>query len=133
MGHLRGQGLKLALVSNIMLYEVEIVDRLGLRPLLDAVVLSCEVGVRKPDPPIYLAAAERLSVAPAACVFVGDGMSRELSGARAVGMTAVRIERSQRDEDEERDEIYDARVETLAEWAAWLAAQQSAEGSGTAR
>jgi FMN phosphatase YigB (HAD superfamily) len=38
-------------------------------------------------------------------------------------MTAVRIERSDRDEDEERDDVYDARVSTLAELADWIRAR----------
>ena len=120
---LRRRSVKTALLSNIFSYETEIVDRLGLPALLDALVLSCQVGICKPDPRIYLEAAERLSVNPSECVFVGDGMNRELSGARAVGMTAVRIERSDRDEEEERDDVYDARVSTLAELADWIRAR----------
>lgn len=119
---LRERGFSLGLVSNIYPYETTIIDRFGLRQMFDAVVLSCEIRVRKPDPRIYLGAAERLSLEPPECVFVGDGMSRELSGARAVGMTAIRIDRSQRDDDQNRDEAYDARVETLPELIDWLAA-----------
>lgn len=59
--------------------------------LVDVLVFSCEVGLRKPDPAIYLAASDRLGVTPADCLYVGDGSYRELSGAAAVGMTPVRI------------------------------------------
>jgi putative hydrolase of the HAD superfamily len=120
LAELRRTSYKLGLVSNIFAYEMDIIQRLGLRPLLDAVVLSCDIGTCKPDPGIYLAAAVQLAVAPAECVFVGDGMSGELSGARAVGMTAVRIDRSVRDEGEERGDAYDARVTTLPELLEWL-------------
>lgn len=122
---LRERGFRLGLVSNIYPYETTIIDRFGLRQILEAVVLSCEMRVRKPDPRIYLAAAQRLSLEPRECVFVGDGMSRELSGARAAGMLAVRIDRSQRDDDQDRDEAYDARVETLPELLAWLEAREA--------
>ena len=64
--------------------------------LMDAEVFSCEAGVRKPDPAIYLLAADRLGVEPAACLYVGDGSYGELRGAREVGMTAVLV----RDPDE---------------------------------
>lgn len=64
--------------------------------LVDVEVFSCEIGLRKPDPEIYLAAAERLGVEPAACLYVGDGAYAELSGAARVGMHAVLI----RDADE---------------------------------
>ena len=50
-------------------------------------------------------------------------MSRELSGARAVRMAAVRIDRSPRDEDEEREEACDARVRTLPVLVEWLRAR----------
>jgi putative hydrolase of the HAD superfamily len=60
-------------------------------PLLDATVFSVEVGRCKPDPLIYLEACRRLRVAPQECLYVGDGGSRELTGAAAVGMTAVRL------------------------------------------
>lgn len=59
--------------------------------LIDVRVFSCEVGLRKPDPAIYLAATEGLGVAPAACLYIGDGSYRELTGAAASGMTPVRI------------------------------------------
>jgi putative hydrolase of the HAD superfamily len=59
--------------------------------LVDAEVFSCEVGLRKPDPEIYLRACGELGVEPTACLYVGDGAYGELSGASAVGMRAVLI------------------------------------------
>ena len=59
---------------------------------IDVEVFSCESGLRKPHPEIYLAAAERLGVEPARCVYVGDGSYGEMRGAAAVGMTPVLIE-----------------------------------------
>ena len=45
--------------------------------------------MQKPDSCIYLEAANRLGVAALDCVFVGDGGSNELEGARRVGMKAI--------------------------------------------
>jgi len=59
-----------------------------IRSLFDEVVISAEVGLHKPQPEIYLLAAERLGVAPADCVFVDD-LRENCAGAEAVGMTAV--------------------------------------------
>lgn len=59
--------------------------------LIDVEVFSCEVGLRKPEPEIYLATTERLHVEPNACLYVGDGSYAELSGASSVGMYAVLI------------------------------------------
>jgi putative hydrolase of the HAD superfamily len=59
--------------------------------LIDVEVFSCEVGLRKPEPEIYLTATERLHVEPNACLYVGDGAYAELTGASSVGMHAVLI------------------------------------------
>jgi len=59
--------------------------------LIDAEIFSCEVGLRKPEPEIYLLACERLGVDPARCLYVGDGAYAELSGAASVGMHALLI------------------------------------------
>jgi putative hydrolase of the HAD superfamily len=59
--------------------------------LIDVLVFSSEVGMRKPDAEIYLSATEGLGVPPSACLYVGDGSNRELSGAAAVGMHPVLI------------------------------------------
>jgi epoxide hydrolase-like predicted phosphatase len=58
------------------------------RALFDAIVISAEVGLHKPQPGIYLLAAQRLGVAPQECVFVDD-LRENCAGAVAVGMTAV--------------------------------------------
>jgi putative hydrolase of the HAD superfamily len=72
-----------------------------LTAFVDVEVFSSEVGLRKPDPAIYLAASDRLAVDPVACLYVGDGAYGELSGAAAVGMTAVLV----RDPDETPGEM----------------------------
>ena len=45
----------------------------------------------KPDRRIYQMACERLGVSPEACLYVGDGGSKELTGASDSGMQAVLI------------------------------------------
>jgi putative hydrolase of the HAD superfamily len=59
--------------------------------LLDAMVFSVEQGVTKPHPRLFLTACRLLGVSPHQCFYVGDGGGRELSGARATGMTAIRL------------------------------------------
>ncbi len=54
-------------------------------------MFSIVIGRRKPHPSLYLAACERLGIATSEAVYVGDGGSKELSGARAVGMPAIRL------------------------------------------
>ncbi|GAA3120759.1 putative hydrolase of the HAD superfamily/hydrolase [Kribbella aluminosa] len=56
--------------------------------MFDDIVISGEVGLRKPEPEIFLLAARRLNLKPEECVFVDD-LQLNVDGARAVGMTAI--------------------------------------------
>jgi putative hydrolase of the HAD superfamily len=84
-------GLPTALVSDCGPELPLIMSTLPVAPLLTTCVYSVEVGVCKPHPRMYLTACARLGVAPEDCLYVGDGGGRELSGARALGMTAVQL------------------------------------------
>ncbi|MFO7676148.1 MAG: HAD family hydrolase [bacterium] len=86
-------GYALGLVSNCGRDEVAHWPESPLAPLFDTVVLSCDVGVVKPDPAIYRLAAWKLGVVPGECLFVGNGGSDELAGARRAGMTPVLLTR----------------------------------------
>jgi len=82
-------GLKTCVVSDCSPELPQIWKETPFASLFDAAVFSCEVGVRKPNPKIYLEACQRLGVEPSECLFVGDGGSGELTGAATVGMRAV--------------------------------------------
>ena len=87
----KARGLGTALISDCTHELPAFLPSLPVARLLDAQVFSVELGVCKPEPEIYLAACDRLGVAARECVYLGDGGSHELSGAEAVGMTAVRL------------------------------------------
>jgi putative hydrolase of the HAD superfamily len=82
----RRAGLRTGLISNS--WGTSIYDPGMLEDLFDVVVISGEAGLHKPQPEIYLFAAERLGVDPADCVFVDD-LRENVRGAEGVGMTAV--------------------------------------------
>ena len=65
--------------------------RLGVADLFDDVVLSIEVGQRKPHPVIYQAALERLGAEPTQTLFVGDTLDADYEGPRHAGMHAMLI------------------------------------------
>lgn len=88
---IRQRGLGTALVSDCTHELPVFLPQLPVAPLLDTCVYSVEIGRCKPDPEIYLAACDRLGVAPRECLYVGDGGSHELTGAASLGMTAVRL------------------------------------------
>lgn len=87
---LRADGGRLALVSNATADTAEAWPGTGLARRFDVAVFSSDLGLAKPDPGIYLAAAEGLGAPAAACVYVGDGADGELAGAAALGMTVYR-------------------------------------------
>jgi putative hydrolase of the HAD superfamily len=82
---LHASGVRTALVSNSWGFDY---PRDGWSELFDAVVISGEVGLRKPEPAVYLLAAERVGVPADDCVFVDD-LPANVRGAAAVGMVGV--------------------------------------------
>jgi putative hydrolase of the HAD superfamily len=86
---LRKAGLRLGLVSNADAIEVAAWADCPLAGLFDSEVISCEVGMVKPEPEIYRKCLSGLSLQASECMFVGDGGSNELVGAKEVGLTTV--------------------------------------------
>ena len=89
---LRARGLRTAIVSNCDHATRPIVDELGLEREADAVVLSFEVGVAKPDAGIFQAALHALGARPEEAVFVDD-QAWYCEGAEAIGIRSFMIER----------------------------------------
>jgi putative hydrolase of the HAD superfamily len=87
----RDRGLKVGVLSDCTVELAEAWAALPVAPLIDARVLSCEAGRRKPDPWLFTTIAGHLGVAAGQCLYVGDGGGRELSGASACGMHAVML------------------------------------------
>ncbi|MEA2359924.1 MAG: hypothetical protein QOI62_3184 [Solirubrobacteraceae bacterium] len=93
LARLRAGGARLAVVSNWDVSLHDVLERTGLRPLVDAVVISAEVGVAKPQPAIFHAALERLGATAADAMHVGDSLELDVAGARAAGLRAVLVAR----------------------------------------
>ncbi|MGE3956031.1 MAG: HAD family hydrolase [Vicinamibacterales bacterium] len=89
----RAAGIRTALVSDAGADDVECWQASPLRERLDAVCFSFALGVRKPDPRIYQHAMAAVGAVPAETLFVGDGGSDELQGARALGIGTVLVTR----------------------------------------
>jgi putative hydrolase of the HAD superfamily len=82
----RRAGVRTGLVSNS--WGEEGYDRTRFDELFDVLVISGEIGIRKPAPEIYALAAKRLGRAPERCVFVDD-LPGNLKPAAAIGMATV--------------------------------------------
>ena len=83
----------LAVVSNFDYSPTAlgILEAAGVRDLFAAIVVSDEVGWRKPRPDIFHEALRRAGVEPHATLFVGDRIDIDVAGAHAVGMDAAWI------------------------------------------
>jgi len=86
---LRAAGFRLGLISNADVMEVAPWPTSPLSGLFDVELFSCQVRLVKPEPEIYARCAHALGVAPRECLFVGDGGSNELIGARDAGMSTA--------------------------------------------
>ncbi len=81
-------GLKTALLSNFSTHLRHLLDQYHLADAFDAVVISAEEGIVKPDVRIYHAACQRLGVQPDEAVFVDD-FAENVTGAQRAGLQAI--------------------------------------------
>jgi putative hydrolase of the HAD superfamily len=88
---LRRAGKQLALISNADMMEVRAWEQSPIADLFHVTLFSCHVGCVKPEPEIYSLCLRQLDACPHECMFVGDGGSHELEGARACGITTVMV------------------------------------------
>jgi epoxide hydrolase-like predicted phosphatase len=82
----RGAGVRTGLISNS--WGTRRYDRQLLAGLFDGMVISGEVGIRKPAPEIYALGTEQIGLAPTDCVFVDD-LPFNLKPAAQLGMATV--------------------------------------------
>lgn len=86
---LRARGLAIGLTTNCQLDEAFNIRRSALWKYFDVPMLSCDTGLVKPHPSVFLRCAALLEARPEECLYVGDGGSDELTAARALGMRAL--------------------------------------------
>jgi putative hydrolase of the HAD superfamily len=90
---LRARGLRVGALTNNWRREGPDDDGVphALRAHFDAFVESRAVGLRKPDPAIYVLACRELGVEPARTAFLDD-IGANLKPARALGMTTIKVD-----------------------------------------
>lgn len=90
---LHARGVRTGVVANAWPEPARVLradaEAYGLARHLDVLVFSDEVGSRKPEPGIFLAALDRLGVDATAAIYVGDRLATDVQGAADVGMTTV--------------------------------------------
>lgn len=119
----------LGLVSNFSHSPtaLEVLREADLHAQLDPIVISDEVGIRKPRPEIFRAALERLGLEPHEVVHVGDDLSADVRGAGELGLRTVWITRRRPDAEAllaaHTGPAPTHRISDLEELPAWLDAQ----------
>lgn len=86
---LKEKGIQIGLISNCFSEEAEVIRRSFIFPYFDAVCLSYELGVQKPDAKIFEKCVEMLRIKPEECIYIGDGGSNELEASKVFGMNAI--------------------------------------------
>ena len=83
---LKEKGISVGLISNCFSEEADVIKKSILFQYFDAVCLSYEEGLQKPDTEIYIKCIDKLNVNADECLYVGDGGSFELETAEKIGM-----------------------------------------------
>ena len=86
LARLRAAGVKTALVSNFDTRLRPLLHALALADAFDAVVISAEVLVEKPDPRIYSLACSALGLRPADCLHAGDDEANDVGASLQAGV-----------------------------------------------
>lgn len=102
---LKSKNIKIGLISNADIIDCKYWKQSGLAPFFDDTIFSCDVGLLKPNEHIYELAMQHLGVLPNESLFVGDGGSEELYGAKAVGMKTMFTEALETKSSEQRNRI----------------------------
>ncbi len=107
---IKAMGLKIGIISNVISRGMVpcTLQRYGISDYFNPVVLSSVYGRRKPDPAIFLYAAQLAGVSPNACVHIGDKVSRDVLGAKQAGYRlAIQIEHPPIDGPDSHDAVPD--------------------------
>jgi epoxide hydrolase-like predicted phosphatase len=89
IGRIRQRAIAVAALTNNWAGEQDRTDEI--RDHFDAFVESSVVGLRKPDPRIYLLTCKTLAIEPSEAVFLDD-IGRNLKIARELGMTTIKVD-----------------------------------------
>lgn len=91
--NLKERSYGVGLISNWDHTARDVLERNGLLPLLDEIVISSEVGIEKPDRAIFQLALERAGITPEESLYVGDNYYDDVIGSERAGMQSYLINR----------------------------------------
>lgn len=91
---IRARDFRLGVISNATDLTKRVLDNLGLTQYFDFVIVSSEVGCRKPRPEIFRLAARMGKSSPSRAIHIGDKFAVDVVGASRAGMNAVLLDRA---------------------------------------
>lgn len=93
---LKSKNYRLAIISNFDHAPTAygLLEKFGIRDYFERIVISVEIGWRKPKADIFLRAFELLEIKSEDAVFVGDNFDADVIGSRSVGMDVIWINRN---------------------------------------
>jgi putative hydrolase of the HAD superfamily len=90
LDHLRHRGIRMAMITNgTSQAQREKIERFGLGPYFEAILVEGEAGFGKPDPRIYELALSTLGLDSCDVWMVGDNLVWDVAGAQKLGIFAV--------------------------------------------
>ncbi len=85
--------MEVGLISNATDLARKVLTRLDLERYFDPIVISSEIGHRKPSREIFRSALEEADAVPSRSLYIGDKPAVDILGARRAGMNAILIDR----------------------------------------
>jgi putative hydrolase of the HAD superfamily len=91
--HFRERGIRLALVTNGRAdSQRQKIERFGLAPFFDCIVIEGEFGVGKPDERVYTHTLARLGLPPEEVWMVGDNLEWDVAGPQRLGIKGIWVD-----------------------------------------
>jgi FMN phosphatase YigB (HAD superfamily) len=90
---LGGRDMAVGLISNATDLARKVLRRLDMERYFDPIIISSEIGHRKPEPEIFDMALKEAGVSPSRALYIGDKLAVDVKGASGAGMNAVLIDR----------------------------------------
>ncbi|MEN0644812.1 HAD-IA family hydrolase [Alkalicoccobacillus gibsonii] len=90
LNELKQKHFKIGVITNGRdFYQRSKIDSLGITSYTDVIVTSGELGIKKPDPAIFLYGLGKLEVQPEQAIFVGDDLTKDIVPAKSLGMRTI--------------------------------------------
>jgi len=112
---IKRSGYPLGVVSDAQkVFCLEEGEILGLNRFFDCIVLSTQFGFRKPDPRLFTIACALVDIPPVDAVYIGNDPETDVKGAKQIGMRAILLDRSLKQNRELKPDFYATDL-----WEAW--------------